>query len=253
MLIFDFDGVLINSIDEVTLTVYNTATGKQVTSLADLPAALVELFQSNRHHVQPIGDAIFLMNWCLDHYRRASNRILSPREYEAIISVAGDTAAERSRRIYETRQEFIEKDPECWLALHAPYQPLWDDLMRRSRHPFVILTNKNHDATLKLCRDFGLKMQAIDIYSGDKGASKTDNMRRILERYGTGPYYFMDDSVKNLRELDVAFNRPKKMLTLLFAAWGYTGPEDGKSAQKYGYAVLKQTDAASLLNKLMPL
>ena len=253
MLIFDFDGVLINSIDEVTLTVYNTATGKQVISLADLPAALVELFQINRHHVQPIGDAVLLMNWCLDHYRRAADRILSPREYEAIISVEADAIAERSQRIYKTRREFIEKDPECWLALHVPYQPLWDELIRRSRCPFVILTNKNHDATLKLCRDFGLKMQAIDVYSGDKGASKTDNMRHILQRYGAGPYYFMDDSVKNLRELDAAFNRPKKMLTLLFASWGYTGPEDGKFAQKYGYAVLKQADAASLLNKLMPL
>jgi hypothetical protein len=37
MLILDFDGVLINSIDEVTLTVYNAATGKLVTTLAALP------------------------------------------------------------------------------------------------------------------------------------------------------------------------------------------------------------------------
>jgi beta-phosphoglucomutase-like phosphatase (HAD superfamily) len=48
MLIFDFDGVLINSLDEVTLTAYNAVTGKQVTSLADLPTALVGLFQHNK-------------------------------------------------------------------------------------------------------------------------------------------------------------------------------------------------------------
>ncbi len=71
MLIFDFDGVLINSLDEVTLTVYNTTTAKRVTSLADLPEALVGLFQRNRYHVQPIGDAILLMGWCVDHYRES--------------------------------------------------------------------------------------------------------------------------------------------------------------------------------------
>jgi beta-phosphoglucomutase-like phosphatase (HAD superfamily) len=33
MLIFDFDGVLINSLDEVVLTTYNAATDRFVTSL----------------------------------------------------------------------------------------------------------------------------------------------------------------------------------------------------------------------------
>lgn len=53
MLIFDFDGVLIDSLDEVILTVYNTATGQQVTRLTDLAQPLVELFRRNRFHVQP--------------------------------------------------------------------------------------------------------------------------------------------------------------------------------------------------------
>ena len=83
MLIFDFDGVLINSLDEVTLTAYNAVTGKQVTSPADLPAALVGLFQPNRFHVQAIGDAILLMNWCLNNYRNKSEQILKSHEYES--------------------------------------------------------------------------------------------------------------------------------------------------------------------------
>jgi hypothetical protein len=69
MLILDFDGVLINSLDEVALTAYNATTGKLVTSLADLPTALVGLFQRNRYHVQSIGDGILLMEWCLNYYR----------------------------------------------------------------------------------------------------------------------------------------------------------------------------------------
>jgi hypothetical protein len=51
MLILDFDGVLINSLDEVALTAYNATTGKLVTSLADLPTALVGLFQP----IEPSG------------------------------------------------------------------------------------------------------------------------------------------------------------------------------------------------------
>ena len=62
MLIFDFDGVLVNSLDEVVLTAYNAATDSLVTSLEQVPADLEQLFKRNRFHVQPIGDAIGLMH-----------------------------------------------------------------------------------------------------------------------------------------------------------------------------------------------
>ena len=56
MLIFDFDGVLINSIDEVVLTTYNATTATLHTALTDLPPELVSLFKRNRFHVQPFLD-----------------------------------------------------------------------------------------------------------------------------------------------------------------------------------------------------
>ena len=249
MLILDFDGVLINSLDEVTLTAFNTTTAKLVTSLADLPTALIELFQRNRYHVQSIGDAILLMNWCLNNYRNKSEQFLNPHEYETVISGAAVSLTDRTLRIYETRRQFIAKDPECWLALHQPYQPLWDQLIQRQKYAFVILTNKNRDATLRLCRYFGLGINAVDVYSGDQGASKVENMRQIQERFGNQTSDFIDDSVKNLRELENSLNVGNKMIRLLFASWGYTGPQDEKIAQEYGYPVLDQKDLISLLDQ----
>jgi hypothetical protein len=69
---------------------------------------------------------------------------------------------------------------------------------------------------------------------------------------GTGTYYFLDDSLKNLQELDLSVNRPKKMLIPLLAAWGYIGPEDQKIARTIGYDVLTQSEAMALLAKVMP-
>jgi phosphoglycolate phosphatase-like HAD superfamily hydrolase len=254
MLIFDFDGVLLYSLDEIVLTVYNTATGKQVTSLSDLPQPLVGLFRRNRFHVQPIGDGILLMNWCLRKYSRESERILQPQEYQAIIAATDEPVVQRTQRVYETRQRFIERDAAGWTALHRPFQPLWNELVRRqNQQGFVILTNKNRYATERLCRYFGLNIQPKDIYSGDNGVSKIENMQQIQERYGGGPYYFLDDSLKNLQELDRALNRQKKVLVALLAAWGYTGPADAELAQKSGCEVLTQTDAIALLAKLIPL
>jgi FMN phosphatase YigB (HAD superfamily) len=248
MLIFDFDGVLINSLDEVTLTAYNTITGKLVTSLADLPAALIDLFQHNRYHVQSIGDAILLMGWGLNNYRNRSEKILDPHEYDTLISDAAVSIADRTNRIYETRRQFIAKDLECWLALHQPYQPLWDQLVRREKYEFVILTNKNRDATLRLCRHFGLGINAVDVYSGDQGTSKVENMRQVQKRFGGQLFGFIDDSVKNLRELENSLNLGDQRIRLLLASWGYTGPQDEKTAQEYGYPVLNQKDLISLLD-----
>jgi FMN phosphatase YigB (HAD superfamily) len=252
MLIFDFDGVLINSLDEVTLIAYNTATGKQVTSLADLPQALVGLFKHNRFHVQPIGDAILLMNWCLNNYGNKSEPILNPHEYDALICGATVSITDRTLRIYETRSQFIARDPECWLALHRPYQPLWGQLIRRRKHAFVILTNKNRDATLRLCQHFGLGIDAVDVYSGDHGTRKVENMRQIQKRFSGHSFDFIDDSVKNLRELENSLNVEKKMVRLLLASWGYIGPRDERIAKKYGYPVLTQKDLIALLDKDRP-
>ena len=242
MLIFDFDGVLINSLDEVVLTTYNVTTDSLLTSMAEVPADLVQMFKNNRFHVQPIGDAIALMNWCFINWQKDSQKNLTPEEYQKIVQNSDIALTDRTNLIYDTRQRFIDRNTKRWLALHQPYQPLWNELIRRKNYPFVILTNKNHDATLRLCRHFGLPINADDIYSGDHGVTKIENMLRIQERYGKKSYSFIDDSVKNLKELDLYFNKEKKVLTLLLATWGYTGAQDEKIAQESGYPALRQTD-----------
>ena len=112
MLIFDFDGVLIDSLDEVTLTVYNTARGRLATSPQDMPSEPAALFRRNRFHIQPIGDGVLLMSWCLRNYRIGSERILQPAEYREIIDAAAEPVARRSGQVYEMRRQFIERDVE---------------------------------------------------------------------------------------------------------------------------------------------
>jgi FMN phosphatase YigB (HAD superfamily) len=253
LLIFDFDGVLIDSLDEVILTVYNTATGQLVRAPADLPPALAGLFRRNRFHVQPIGDGILLMNWCLRNYRREPERILQPREYRQIIEIAAEPVAQRTGQVYETRRKFIEKDPEGWIKLHRPFQPLWKELVgRQNRRGFAIVTNKNRAATERLCRHFGLNLRTNDIYSGDRGISKVENMQKVRQRFAKETFYFLDDSLKNLFELESGLNQSEKALIPLLADWGYTGPEDRKQAFESDIRVLKQADAVALLADIIP-
>ncbi len=249
MLIFDFDGVLINSIDEVVLTTYNATTATLHTALTDLPPELVSLFKRNRFHVQPIGDAILMMQWCLNNYQSDPEKMLTPREYQSIIADAAVALKMRSDRIYKSRSRFIEKDQPAWLALHRPYQPLWNKLIQSDYQPLVILTNKNKDATLRLCRFFDLNVDENNVYPGDHGVSKSQHMRCIQERFETASFYFIDDSVKNLKQLDEDINRDKEVLALMFARWGYTGPDDQRLAESYGYQVFNQKSLISFFEK----
>ncbi len=81
MLIFDYDGVLLDSVREVAVTAYNMLQGTITTRLDQLPQAALDLFLRNRFHVQPIGDAPVLMTWCLEIGESDPDKLLSPVEY----------------------------------------------------------------------------------------------------------------------------------------------------------------------------
>ncbi len=247
MLIFDYDGVLLDSVGEVAVTAYNMVQNTIATRLDQLPPAALELFLRNRFHVQPIGDAPVLMRWCLEVGDSDPDKLLGPAEYREIIHhVAGPVAA-RTIRFFETRNRFKTQDLDAWFALNAPVQPLWRILVENPVQDFVLLTNKNREATISLSSHFGLEISDENVYSGDNGATKIENMTQIMQRFGEPTYEFIDDSVKNLREIDEHFNSDKKIISLIFATWGYTGPDDARTARDFGYQVVSLDEFANSL------
>jgi len=238
MLIFDFDGVLMDSIREVAVTAYNTLTGNIVTQLNQIPPKALDLFFRNRFHVQPIGDALVLMKWSLETSASEPHKLLNEKEFDEILQQVEEPVADRTMRFFDRRSQFKAKDINAWLALNEPVQPVWRLLLERPSGDLVLLTNKNREATIALCTHFGLEIGNDNIYSGDKGATKIDNFKRIMQRFKKPTYAFIDDSVKNLQEIDVHFNSRKQVVSLIFAEWGYTGPNDAHLAQSLGYQAL---------------
>lgn len=249
MLIFDFDGVLINSIDEVTVTAHNAVSDSSATALEELPQNLVELFQRNRFHAQGAPDVFSLMDWCRRRCEEKAGHLLSPEEFQAILSKDERSAKERRERFFNTRREFMEENKDVWLALNAPYQPLWDELRKYGGGRVVLLTSKNRAAAADLCRRYDLQVADENIYSGDGGANKIGNMKRIHGRFQRSAYTFVDDNLTNLKQLDGHFNEHRDFLHLLMASWGYVGPDDRNHARKAGYPYITQSDLIDLLDE----
>ena len=237
MLIFDFDGVLLDSVREVAVTAYNTLNPAIATRLNQIPRAGLQSFLRNRFHVQPIGDAPVLMKWCLEIGESDPDKLLTPREYNEIIQQVDEPVAARTSRFFEMRKRFKTRDIEAWMALNAPVQPLWRNMIENPIENLVLLTNKNREATITLSNHFGLKISDYNVYSGDNGTTKIENMTQIMQRFRKPDYAFIDDSVKNLREIDEHFNQKEKAILLIFATWGYTGPDDARTAGNFGYRV----------------
>jgi FMN phosphatase YigB (HAD superfamily) len=238
MLIFDYDGVMLDSVREIAVTAYNMLNNTISTRLDQLPQNALELFLRNRFHVQPIGDAPVLMKYCLEIGEDDPNKLMRPEEYEEIIKQVDEPVAARTIRFFETRNLFKTKDINAWIKLNAPVQPLWQIMTEKPTEDLVLLTNKNREATISLSSHFGLMISDDNIYSGDHGTTKIENMTQIMQRFRQPSYAFIDDSVKNLREIDEHFNRAEKTISLIFASWGYTGPDDARMAEDFGYQVV---------------
>ena len=159
---------------------------------------------------------------------------------------------ERSMRFFAVRKRFLDHDTNRWRALNAPYRPLWDHLKSKGGERVVILTHKNREAVLNLCHHYGLMVLPDNIFSGDQGARKIDNLLQIQAAFGYGDCTFVDDNIENLRELDDHFNRNQPIIRLLLASWGYIGPEDEVKTGQHGYPFVSQDDVVGMLDEELP-
>ena len=249
MIIYDFDGVMIDSLSEVLITAYNAASGNLVTRPQDLPEGFENLFRKNRFHVQPADDFPIFAQWCIDCSSRGIDPLLSPDEYKELIHTNDEPPNERRCRFFATRKRFIAKDRNSWLNLNYPMQPLWKRLQKAGGETIVILTNKNKSAVVELCGNYNLGIDPAKIYSAESGATKTENLRAIRGRFDQSHYYFVDDSLQNLLQLKGKFEINND-ITFLLAVWGYVGPHDETMARANNIQSYTQEKFISFIESL---
>lgn len=249
MLIFDFDGIIINSVNEVVVTAYNTGAGSSCTALSEIPESVVRSFLLNRFHFRLAGESVPLMNWCRTIGSEDPERILGAAEYAELIAADASPIAARTAMFFATRAKFIARAREAWLRLNAPYQPIFAELQRVGAERVVILTNKNRDAVIELTHHYGLPLLRENVYSGDGGRLKGENMLEIAARFAADRYFFIDDSLENLIELDAHCKAHSIRFNPLLGSWGYLGPNDAANAAQAGYPSYTQQDLINLVNE----
>lgn len=226
MWVFDFDGVMMDSIDEVMVSGYNAASGKDARKLEDLPANFIPLFRENRCRVKNAPEIVLLAEWALRLMDTDSpHSILTTDDLAQTELKSPASAAKREDTFFTGRAKFMKLDRDAWLDLNRPFEPLWSALLGGNPEEVNILTYKNRAAVMEICHHFKLNVLAENVYSGDNGMGKIENFEKLFARHRLPEYHFVDDSVRNLEDLQQTFSAEQN-LTLYFADWGYTAPED---------------------------
>ncbi len=243
MIVFDFDGVLIDSVDEVIVTAYNAAFHAAAVKLADVDPRFSSFMKINRPRPRSAGEIAILADWVRGRIESLPPGLISKSEFEHIAAASKHDPRDMEERFFRARSAFIEAHKQEWLELNKPYRPLWDALCRLGR--VSIVTYKNTSAVLELCRHYGLPVQAEDVYStSGGGGSKAEHLRTISYRFENSALYYLDDSLRNLAEVQDSAGGD---VSLLWATWGYTAPEDVETAAEMGFTAVTQDDVIKML------
>ena len=234
MFLYDFDGVLISSVKEASLSGLNAVNKTSLRSFDQMPAGYFDLFFNNVFHFFNPYTLCVLARWSNENCGTNQDKILTREEFATYAAKQTDIDPKTIvEYFYSIRVAFMESASEEWLKLNEPFNPLWNTLIEYGSENVVILTAKNQKAVLKLCHH----------YAGDNNVSKIENFKRINERFKKEKYTFIDDHLKNLKDLNTAFNKgDEKPIDLVLCDWGYGSIDDYPHALELGFEVLGQRE-----------
>jgi phosphoglycolate phosphatase-like HAD superfamily hydrolase len=223
-LLWDFDGVIIDSIDECLLTSYNAYLQYQgiynefIETLEDIPKYYREEFYRTRKYVRPAGEYFILhkaisSNIKIDSYLRFK---------ELLISNAG-AVADFQELFFLTRNEFKSKYPRYWFELHHSYPGIktkWQELKRY--FDFYIVSNKDLKSISEILDFFDLPINRDNIFGAEFSTDKKVIIRHILStnNISAEKLFFIDDNYQHLLDLN------GMGIKLFFACWGYGEIQD---------------------------
>jgi len=219
VLCLDFDGVIVDSIDECFLTAYNSYfvfTGRQenvITEINKTDNIVYKEFLKNRYLVRPAREYYVLMKLLFNYPGK-----ISLKRFSEEVTMSSELLSDFEKIFFSTRKEFIQSNKEKWLSLHRLYSEFSDTWEQVKKiYKVFIVTNKNVEAVNTLFEHFKIKIAKKNIYGYEKVKSKNETVKHIasLLNIPLNKVLFVDDSPQTIKELT------EKGIRAYLAEWGY--------------------------------
>ena len=224
MLISDFDGVIIDGMDEYWWSARRCAI-RLDPRLGSLPEAVPEPFRLLRPHV--------LGGWEMPLLAASIGGLgPSPEAFAAaygpsLRQALADLGWNRScleASLDEVRDDAVRTERLFWLSLHRPYPWMLAFLLRLQGGgiPWRVLTTKSATFTAELLRLYGLMPEQVH---GREDGPKPAVLARLLPSLPPqGSLPFLEDRLATLLEIQ---QLPElKPVRGFLASWGYLLPDD---------------------------
>jgi phosphoglycolate phosphatase-like HAD superfamily hydrolase len=238
LLVFDFDGVLVNGMAEYWWSARRAALALAGEGSGAAPLSLPEQAPAGFTKLRPLihkGWEMVLMAAELGRPGFALDAALA--DYDAFLPQAlarwGWTPDQLQQALEALREEAIAADLDAWLALHRFYPGVRERLERLGDEgaDWAVLTTKGGAFAARLLTAAGLSPLAL--FGHEQGSKPSVLARLAAERDPRDrPLWFVEDRRPTL-EL-VRRTPGLEAVRCYLASWGYLGPGDGEGLAPLG-------------------
>ena len=258
ILVFDFDGVISNSVHESFMTALNA----YIKFVPDHNLPLNEplksdgVFQFEKEHPEVFKQFFQLMpmgNRAEDYLlilllidRQETRKVTNQSEFDAFKeTIPVEIQESFHKAFYESRTSFRQQYPTVWIKMHRPFPGIVDAVQILSqRFLLAIATSKDRASVDILLEHYKLSpyFRPENILDKDFAKSKRFHLTRFQKEHGV-PFkniHFIDDKVLHLVSVkDLGVN-------CYLALWGFNTEREHKVAVKEGFTLLNLEDLGKL-------
>ena len=233
IIVFDFDGVIVNTADEtvdIALAAYEKMSDQKLKDREEVRRRLRAarpLFK-NCEDIYA-GLRLILAERSLDVSR------LSHEVFDKEAKAFAADGATFAKKFYAQREVMISKDVDKWAAMNPVYPGMRDAfLAAQQSHTVVIATTKNKVAVKILLSKNNINLPDSHIVSREFSTDKLDQMRHIIRQYQARPedILYIEDLYEWLKYVG------KLGVRLVLVSWGYGRAKDFEEERKAGVAVV---------------
>lgn len=240
-LALDFDGVIVDSIEECLVVGYNAAqdySGRptRILRLRDISPAQVAYLRALRNFVRTGEDYVYCSLALFE------NQPLSHQNaFDTYVENHAASRAHLRDLFYRHRQQLLVEQPAHWIQLNPLFPPILKWLQESSKVRVSIVTTKKAAYVARILTAHKIDFPPFQIYSTEKGRHKSEILAQLQKNFGqnSGHWHFVDDQVDTLLKIHL----PRVWCYL--AGWGYVNDEQVALARRSGITILTLPDFVS--------
>ena len=263
ILVFDFDGVICNSIHDSYVTALNTYIHFIDDHKLPLstPLASDKVFEFEKEFPETFksfSDLMPLANCAEDYFvllslidQKRTDQIHCQNEFNHFKENFSPTQLdEYHKAFYQIRSRMREENLEKWLDLLHPFPEMPDTIRELSdKFTLAISTSKDRPSVTILLDRYGLMdyFKPENIFDKDLSRSKRDHIIQLQKESGV-PFsriHFIDDKISHLlsiKDLGVCN---------YLACWGFNSEREVRIAIKEGFTPIQLEDLKHIGNKIL--